>query len=296
MNQMSHRFYLLLLLPTLLVLLLFIAGPVGQSFFLSFHRMIIGLPHLGAPFIGLQNYQELLNDPVARHSLWVTLIFVGTTTFFELLIGLLLALLMHRRFPGRGALRACVLIPWAIPTVVSAQMWRFLFNDAYGMVNYAMFGAETSAYIPWLALPSTALFSLILADIWKTASFAALLILAGLQVIPDELYQAARVDGAGTWRRFRHITWPLILPALLVALLFRTIDAFRVFDLAFVMTQGGPADATNVLQLYGYKKMFVEGWMGYGSAVSACIFAIILCLAVAYVRMVGRRLLEAGTG
>jgi len=293
---MIHRgqnFYLTLLVPVIVVLLLFIAAPIGHSFFLSFHRIIIGLPQLKTPFVGLENYQELLNDPVAWHSFWITVIFVGTTTFFELLIGILLALLIHHRFPGRGALRACVLIPWAIPTVVSAQMWRFLFNDAYGVVNYAVFGTEITKYIPWLALPSTALLSIILADIWKTSSFAALLILAGLQVIPEELYQAARVDGAVAWRRFWHITWPLIRPALLVALLFRTIDAFRVFDLAFVMTQGGPADATNVLQLYGYKKMFVEGWMGYGSAISVCIFIIVLVLAMTYVRMVGRRLLEA---
>jgi multiple sugar transport system permease protein len=292
MNPADRRLYLILLCPTLLILLFFIAGPVGQSFFLSLHRMIIGLPHLGTSFVGLQNYLDLLHDPVARHSLWITFIFVGATTFFELLIGLLLALVMHRQFPGRGGLRACILIPWAIPTVVSAQMWRFLFNDAYGMVNYAVFGADTAQYIPWLAIPSTALMSLIVADVWKTASFAALLILAGLQVIPDELYESARVDGAGPWRRFWHITWPLIRPALLVALLFRTIDAFRVFDLAFVMTQGGPADATNVLQLYGYKKMFVEGWMGYGSAVSVCVFVMVLSLAVLYVRSVGRRLLE----
>jgi len=172
-------------------------------------------------------------------------------------------------------------------------MWRFLFNDAYGMINYVIFGAESTRYIPWLALPGTALSAIIVADIWKTSSFAALLILAGLQVIPDELYRAAKVDGAGMWRRFWHITWPLIRPALLVALLFRTIDAFRVFDLAFVMTQGGPADATNVLQLYGYKKMFVEGWMGYGSAISVSVFLIVLVLAIIYLRTIGRRLLEA---
>jgi multiple sugar transport system permease protein len=294
MTRKDQNFYLALLVPVIAVLLLFIAAPIVHSFFLSFHRIIIGLPQLKTPFVGLDNYRELLNDPVARHSFWVTIIFVGTTTFFELLIGILLALLVHHRFPGRGALRACVLIPWAIPTVVSAQMWRFLFNDAYGVINYAIFGANISHYIPWLALPPTALLSIVVADIWKTSSFAALLILAGLQVIPEELYQAAKVDGAVVWQRFLHITLPLIRPALLVALLFRTIDAFRVFDLAFVMTQGGPADATNVLQLYGYKKMFVEGWMGYGSAISVCIFIMVLVLAIAYVRMVGRRLLEAG--
>ncbi|MDY6836345.1 MAG: sugar ABC transporter permease [Thermodesulfobacteriota bacterium] len=288
----QHRLSLVLISPALLVLVVFIGAPVIQSVSLSLHRIVISLPQLQTPFVGLANYQELLHDAVARHSFWVTIVFVSTTTFFELALGLLLALLIHRRFPGRGGLRACVLIPWAIPTVVSAQMWRFLFNDAYGMINYAIFGHRVTAYVPWLAEPGMALCAVILADIWKTSSFAALLILAGLQIIPEELYQAARVDGAGLWRRFWHITWPLVRPALLVALLFRTIDAFRVFDLAFVMTQGGPADATNVLQLYGYKKMFIEGWMGYGSAISVSVFVMILILAIVYVRIVGRRLLE----
>jgi len=292
MTRRDQRLYIALLSPAILVLFVFIAAPVCQSVYLSFHRIIIGLPQLKTPFVGLENYQELLRDPVAGHSLRITAIFVAITTFFELLIGLFLALLIHHRFPGRGTLRACVLIPWAIPTVVSAQMWRFLFNDAYGMINYMIFGAGITDYIPWLALPRTALLSIIVADIWKTSSFAALLILAGLQVIPEDLYQAAKVDGAVAWRRFLHITWPLIRPSVLVALLFRTIDAFRVFDLAFVMTQGGPADATNVLQLYGYKKMFVEGWMGYGSAISVCVFIIVLILAIMYIRSAGRQLLE----
>ena len=289
----DRKFLLVLLAPAVLVLLVFIAAPIAQSINLSFHRIIVGLPQLQSPFVGVENYRELLNDSVARHSFWVTIVFVCVTTSCELFLGLLLALLINHRFPGRGSLRACVLVPWAIPTVVSAQMWRFLFNDSYGLINYTLFGNNVSQYIAWLAKPGTALFAVILADVWKTTSFAALLILAGLQIIPDELYQAARVDGAGIWRRFRDITWPLIRPALLVALLFRTIDAFRVFDLAFVMTQGGPADATNVLQLYGYQKMFVEGWMGYGSAISVGVFVIVLILAVIYVRMVGRRLLEA---
>ena len=293
MTRNDQKLYWILLLPTVLMLFLFVAVPIGQSVFLSLHRNIIGLPQLHTVFIGLENYQELFRDPVARHSFWITVLFVAATTGCELMLGLLLALILHHRFSGRGALRACILVPWAIPTVVAAQMWRFLLNDAYGMVNYAIFGAETTHYIPWLAQPATAFLAIIVADVWKTSSFAALLILAGLQVIPDELYQAARVDGAGVWQRFRTITWPLIRPALLVSLLFRSIDAFRVFDLAFVMTQGGPADATNVLQLYGYKKMFVEGWMGYGSAVSVGIFGVVLILSVFYVRMVGQRLLES---
>ncbi len=293
MTRKDRLFYLALLAPATGMLLFFVAGPIGRSLYLSFHQIIIGFPQLDAPFVGLTHYQELLGDPVARHSFLITGIFVVTTTFFELLIGLLTALIINHRFPGRGILRASVLVPWAIPTVVSAQMWRFLFNDAYGTINYMLFGSDTSQYIPWLAMPGTALLSIIVADIWKTSSFAALIILAGLQVIPEELYQAAKVDGAGAWRRFRHVTWPLIRPALVLALLFRTIDAFRVFDLAFVMTQGGPADATNVIQLYGYKKMFVEGWLGYGSAISVSVFVIVLILSILYVKWTGQRLLEA---
>lgn len=294
MTREDLRFYLILLAPVMVLLAVFVVIPVGQSIYFSFHRIILGLPQLQSPFVGLENYRELLRDPVAHHSLWITVVFVGVTTFFELLIGLMLALLIHRQFPGRGALRACVLIPWAIPTVVSAQMWRFLFNDAYGMINYVFYGSATDLYVPWLAEPATALTAIVVADVWKTSSFAALLILAGLQVIPGELYQAAKVDGAGPWKRFWYVTWPLIRPALLIALLFRTIDAFRVFDLAFVMTQGGPADATNVLQLYGYKKMFVEGWMGYGSSISVCVFGMVLVLAILYVRTAGRRILVTG--
>ncbi|MFC1883387.1 carbohydrate ABC transporter permease [Thermodesulfobacteriota bacterium] len=295
MTSKDKKIYILFLLPSILVLTLFIAIPIIQSFNLSLHRIIIGLPQIKSPFIGFENYRELLADAVALRSFSITAIFVLITTFFELLIGLLLALIINHRFPGRGALRASVLIPWAIPTVVAAQMWRFLFNDTYGMINFVVYGIDTASYIPWLAKPKTALCAIMLADIWKTSSFAALLILAGLQVIPPELYQAANIDGAGVLRRFWNITMPLIRPAILLALLFRTIDAFRVFDLAFVMTQGGPADSTNVLQLYGYKKMFVEGWVGYGSAISVCIFIIAFGLSILYVRLIGKRLMEAAS-
>ena len=285
-------YFFILILPAFTMLIIFIVLPIIQSISMSFYRIISSMSHEKPVFVGFRNYMELGNDPVAIHSLWVTMVFVAVSTFFEMAIGLLLALLMHVRSSIRGILRVFILIPWAIPTVVSAQMWRFHFNDGYGIVNYLLFGTQVERFIPWLASPATALWAIIIADIWKTSSFSALIILAGLQMIPLELYESAKVDGAGVWRRFYHITWPLIRPALLVALLFRTIDAFRVFDLAFVMTQGGPADATNVLQLYGYKKMFMEGLMGYGSAISVGIFIIIFILSIFYVRIAGRRMLE----
>lgn len=278
--------------PALLLTVTFALYPVVDSFWLSLHHIFIGVPQLGSQFVGPDNYLALLRDPVARQALLVTLGFVLLSTVLELLCGLMIALVIHEQFRGRGLVRAAILIPWAIPTVVASQLWRYIFNDQYGFANLLLFGDRVTAYIPWLAYPSIAFGIVVLADVWKTSSFAALLILAGLQLIPDDLYDAARVDGAGAWQRFRHITLPLLKPALLLALLFRTMDAFRVFDLVFVMTQGGPGDATQVLQFYGYQTLFTEGRIGYGSAVSVTVFLMILALSLIYLRAIGSSLLE----
>ncbi len=278
--------------PALLVTVTFALYPVVDSLWLSLHQIVVGLPQLGNPFVGADNYLALLRDPVARQALLVTLGFVLSSTLLELACGLVIALVIHERFRGRGLVRAAILIPWAIPTVVASQLWRYIFNDQYGFANLLLFGDQVTNYIPWLSYPSLALGIVVLADVWKTSSFAALLILAGLQLIPDDLYDAARVDGAGAWQRFRHITLPLLKPALLLALLFRTMDAFRVFDLVFVMTQGGPGDATQVLQFYGYQTLFTEGRIGYGSAVSVAVFLMILALSLMYLRAIGSSLLE----
>lgn len=278
--------------PALLVTVVFALYPVLDSFWLSLHHIFVGIPSLGRSFIGLQNYLHLLRDPVAHQALFVTLSFVLLSTVLELACGLVIALVIHERFRGRGLVRAAILIPWAIPTVVASQLWRYIFNDQYGVANLLLFGDRVVAYIPWLAYPSVAFGIIVLADVWKTSCFAALLILAGLQVISDDLYDAAKVDGAGIWQRFWHITLPLLKPALLLALLFRTMDAFRVFDLVFVMTQGGPGDATQVLQFYGYQTLFTEGRLGYGSAVSVAVFLMILGLSLIYLRAIGSSLLE----
>lgn len=281
-----------LLAPALVVLSVFVLFPVIRTVWLSFHQVFLSMPGLGNVFVGLDNYRLLLRDPSFLTSYGITLFFVVVATAFELLFGLILALVIHRAFPARGAVRAVVLIPWALPAVVASQMWRFIFNDQYGFFNLILYGEQTSAYKPWLADPDTALIAILAADIWKTSSFAGLLILAGLQIIPETLYRAARVDGATAWQQFRSITLPLIKPALVVALLFRTMDAFRVFDLVFVMTQGGPADSTQVLQFFGYQKIFAEGDLGYGCAVSTIIFLTTLTLSLFYIKTVGLRLLE----
>ncbi len=278
--------------PVLTVVAIFSLYPAMDSFLLSLRRVYSGLPGLGRPFIGSGNYIDLFQDPVAHQAFLVTLGFVMLSTTLELLLGMGIALVIHEHFKGRGWVRAAVLIPWAIPTVVASQMWRFLLNDQYGAVNLILFGDRVDAYVPWLADPWMAFGAIVVADVWKTSSFAGLLILAGLQVIPDETYDAARIDGATAWQRFRHVTLPLLKPALLTALLFRTIDAFRVFDLVFVMTQGGPGDATQVIQFYGYKTLFTEGRVGYGTAISVTVFVAVMILSLFYVRTVGSRLLQ----
>ncbi|RMG72445.1 MAG: sugar ABC transporter permease [Nitrospirae bacterium] len=288
MRKREVLFGIFLLLPCFLFITAFAFYPIAHSFYMSLHRIVLSLPGLGEPFVGLDNYRELLHDSVALRALMNTLLFVFLSTLFEVLFGLGIALIINRRFPARGLVRASVLVPWAIPTVVSSQLWRFIFNDKYGLFNYLLFGTRITAYKAWLADPFFAFMAILVADVWKTTSFAALIILAGLQLIPPELYAQASIDGATAWKRFWRITFPVIRPALLIALLFRTTDAFRVFDLVFVMTQGGPADSTNVLQFYGYKKIFAEGLMGYGSTISVVVFLVSFFVSIIYLRTLGR--------
>lgn len=288
----SQRTAFWFVLPSFIFVGVFTLYPIFESFRLSFYRMILTLPWLGQKMVGWENYLDLWTDPVAIQALRTTLIFVAVTIPLELLVGLGMALVMNEVFHGRGLLRAVVLIPWAVPTVVSSQMWRFIFNDRYGLVNFVLFGGDASRYLAPLADPYLALIAIMIAEVWKTAPFAGLILLAGLQAIPDDLYDAASIDGATSWQKFRHVTLPLIRPALLLALLFRTIDGLRVFDLVFVMTQGGPADATNVLSFYGYKKIFAEGMVGYGSAVAVTVFLISLILSLTYLRILRSTRLE----
>lgn len=282
----------LLLAPLITVVATFSVYPVVYSLVLSLHRIVLSLPTLGEPWVGLDNYWTLVNDPVARNSLGVTLIFVAVSTTLEIVIGLMLALVMNEAFRARSLVRAAVLIPWAIPTVIASQMWRFAFNDQYGVVNLLIFGPDVQFYEAWLASPFWALAAIIVGDVWKTSSFAALIILAGLQTIPNELYEAATIDGANAYQRLFHITLPSVRSAILLAVIFRVMDAFRVFDLVYVMTQGGPGDATNVLQFYGYKTMFAQGMVGLGAAISIAVFVLVFGVCMLFVRLIGASMLE----
>lgn len=271
-----------LLSPSLLAITLVAFVPIAAVIWISLHR---SLPVYGVfEFQGLQNYLQLVQDPRFLRSLWNTLYITGVAVALELVLGLAIALLIHQSFPGRGLARAAILIPWAIPTVVSAKMWEWILNPDFGVLNYLL-GIEAH----WLGHPALAIHAVILVDVWKTTPFAALLLLAGLQVIPNDLYRAARVDGAGAWQRFWNITLPLLKPVILITLLFRTLDTFRIFDVVYVLTGGGPANTTETLSLYAYKIYFQTLDFGFGSAISVVIFLCIMLLSLIYLKLMVRR-------
>ncbi len=237
---------------------------------------------LGGPprFTGIDNYAQLLGDGRFWNALWNTVYFTLVSVALELVLGLIMALLLVRAFRGRAILYSLVLLPWAMPTVVSARMWEWLYNADYGVLNYLL-GAD----INWLGSPAWAMHAAILVDVWKTTPFVALLLLAGLQTIPRELYAAAAIDGAGPWTTLRRVTLPLLAPLMLVVLIFRTIDAFRVFDTIYVLTGGGPANSTETLSIYAYKVLFQNLQFGYGSALAVTVLVIVALLTAAYARL-----------
>lgn len=239
----------------------------------------------GAPsFVALDNYARLAGDGRFWNALGNTAYFAFVSVSLELALGLAIALVLQRAFRGRALLYGAILVPWAVPTAVSARIWEWMYNTEIGVLN-AIAGTE----INWLGSPQWAMHAAILMDVWKSTPFVALLLVAGLQGIPRDLYHAAAVDGATRLRVFLSITLPLLLPVLLVALVFRTIDAFRVFDSIYVLTGGGPADSTETLSIYAYKTLFHALEFGYGSALSVAAFASVALVTLAYVWLLRRR-------
>jgi ABC-type sugar transport system permease subunit len=280
-----------LVLPALLTILLVALFPLIWTAWESLHLHDLRMPWLGRPFIGLDNYVEAIQDPRMWGALGHTAFFAAASVGLELLLGLWLALALNRAFHGRGLVRAAVLVPWAIPTVVSALLWRFMFEGQSGIVNSLLVGAGVVREpIVWLIHPMAAWVPVILSDVWKTTPFVALLLLAGLQNIDASLYEAARIDGASVWRQFRHVTLPLLKPAILVALIFRTLDAFRVFDLIYALTGGGPGTSTEPIALYTFNSLLQNLQFGYGSALSVIVFVVTFCLALLYIRFLGAEL------
>lgn len=247
-------------------------------------------------FVGLDNYKEYFKDKRMWESLGNTIIFTVTSVFFELVIGLLVALLINRTFKGRGFIRASVLIPWAVPTAVAAMMWGFLYDGQSGIVAHYLDVLNIIPSSSWLlSTGDGGLVSIILADVWKTTPYMALLILAGLQTIPGSLYEASNVDGASKFQQFFKITLPLLKSSILVALLFRTLDAFRVFDLIYVLTSGGPANSTESISVYAYKTLFAQQNFGEGSTLSVIVFLCVALISFIYVKLIGSELFAGRT-
>jgi ABC-type sugar transport system permease subunit len=281
-----------LVLPALLTILLVALFPLAWTVWESLPQHEHRMPRLGKPLIGLDNYVEAMGDPRFWDALGHTAFFAVVSVSLELVVGLWLALAINRAFRGRGLVRAAVLIPWAIPTVVSALLWRFMFEGPTGIVNSALVSAGVLREpIVWFIQAETAWVPVILADVWKTTPFVALLLLAGLQNIDASLYEAARIDGASAWRQFRYVTLPLLKPAILVALIFRTLDAFRVFDLIYALTGGGPGTSTEPIALYTFNALLQNLQFGYGSALSVIVFLVTFGLALIYIRFLGAELL-----
>ncbi len=270
------------ILPLLLFMLGMIFLPVVGTFWTSLFRDVGFLPRR---FLGFANYKKLLGDPYFWQSARFTLLFALVSVALEMVLGTIFALLLNEKLPLRGLFRASILIPWAIPVAISARIWELIYSYNYGLANFLLLKTRIcSRPINWLGSSAGAFLSLLLADIWKTTPFVTIILLAGLQAIPEELYEQAKVDGTNFYQRFLKITLPLLKPIFLVAILFRTIDALRIFDLVYVLTHGGPGGATTSLSLYGYK-FFLTSDFGYGSAVSVVCFLIAFTLSILYLRM-----------
>ncbi|WP_419884213.1 ABC transporter permease subunit [Peribacillus sp. B-H-3] len=248
-------------------------------------------------FVGFQHYKDDLTNSRMWKAMGNTLTFTVVSVVLEFVIGLAIALLINKAFVGRGLIRASILIPWAIPTAVSAMMWKFLYDGQNGIIAKLFSSIGIVDKMENLLVTDTgAMFSVIFADVWKTTPYMSLLLLAGLQTIPSSLYEAAAIDGAGKWRQFVSITLPLLKSSILVALLFRTLDAFRVFDLVYVLTGGGPANSTETISILAYKVMFSQTNFGNGSALSVIVFICVAVISMIYIKFLGKDLLGEGSG
>jgi multiple sugar transport system permease protein len=264
-------------LPAVIALSLVTVYPLLSVLSMSMRRKLLLFDI--SEFTGLDNYRFLLSDDRFWNAFGNTVYFTAMSVSLELLLGLGIALLLNRTFRFRGIVTALVLVPWAIPTVVSARMWEWMYNTDFGILNHLL-----GMKINWLGNPFWAMNAAVVMDVWKTTPFVAILLLAGLKMIPHDLYQAARIDGAGAWSIFRRITLPLLIPVVLVVLIFRTMDAFRVFDAVYVLTGGGPANTTETLSIYAYRVLFQTLQFGYGSTLAIVVFLCVGAISLLYLR------------
>src|SRR5208282_2549124 len=267
--------------------------PVMLGLWLSFRDTSLASPT--DSFIGFANYIQLVTDSQFWGAWTHTMQFTFASTLLETLIGLLIALVLCEQFRGRGLVRAAMLVPWAIPTVVTSRMFGWLFDGQNGIVNYLLRSVGLIQHnVDWYGSPDFALVTIIIADVWKTTPFMALLLLAGLQTIPESLSEASVIDGANAWQRLWHVRLPLLAPTLLIASMFRALDAFRIFDLVYVLTGGGPADSTEVLSTLTYKHLFSALQVGYGSSLSTMMFITEIAIAAGFSWFLLRKMKEVG--
>ena len=285
MRAGDRRLGYALVAPALLALLAVTAYPLLYNLWNSFHHVNLSQAGASGQWAGMSNYGQLFHGGFSG-ALERTAGFTAVSVAVETVIGLGLALMLHRAFRGRGLLRVAVLVPWAVPTVVSATLWKTMFDPRTGFVDYLLKllhlpGSSTT----WLAGQWTSWAAILVADAWKNVPFIAIILLAGLQVIPGDVYEAARIDGASAWQAFRRMTLPLLRPALMVALIFRTLSAFLVFDVVYIMTGGGPGTSTETLSYLDWHAFLVDTDFGYGGAVAVALVVMSLLIAGGYVRL-----------
>lgn len=279
----------LMVIPALIFIAIIAVYPIIKTMWYSLFEMQLQTLQL-KHFIGLENYSKMFRDPIFIQSMWNTVYFTFFSVLSELIVGFGAALLMNLKFKGRGIIRAAILIPWAIPGIIIALIWSFMFNDRLGIINDLLIRVGIlKEPLAWLGLKGFAMWAVIVADVWKQVPFMALLLVAGLQMVPDELYEAASVDGATPLKKFFLITIPVMKPIILVALLFRTMGAFRIFDTIYGMTGGGPGNSTASVTMYAYKSLFSNLDFGYGSALAVVTFIIIFLLCLVYIKVLGSK-------
>jgi multiple sugar transport system permease protein len=279
----------LFVVPAMVFIVAILLYPLGYQLYMSVYGVTLGNFLVGnAPFVGLEQYQEVVTDSRFHHALWITLVFTVSCLVFQFIIGLALALFFNRAFPGGGIMRALMLLGWMIPLVVSGNLWRWMLNGQYGVINLLVNVGPLDLGRDWLTGPNTALIGVIVANIWVGIPFNMVLLLAGLQGIPLTLYEAARVDGANPVQRFFYITLPQLRPVMIIVLLLGFIYTFKVFDLIFVMTAGGPVSATEVLPIYIYDIFFEFFRFGQGAAASMLVLVFPIILSVIYLRLLRR--------
>jgi len=283
----DRRLGYVLVAPVVILLLAVTALPLISNIWNSLHfdnLSLAGLPH---KFVGVSNYTAMFGSPIWIAALERTLAFTVVTVIFDVVVALALALMLNRKFRGRGVLRAAILVPWAVPTVVSATLWKTMFDPRAGFVDYFL-GAVHPAWSSLTWLNASVLRSwvvIFVADSWKNIPFVAIILLAGLQVIPNEIYEAARVDGASAWQTFRRLTLPMLKPALMIALIFRTLQAFLVFDVIYIMTGGGPGNSTETLSFLNFYTFITNTNFGLGGAISVMLVVLALIVSWGYVRV-----------